>query len=280
MKNILLLTDFSENALNAIEYSMNLFEGDRCHFFILHVKSPATYTTDDIMVSGNESIYNIIVKNPKEELESMVLDLKAKFKTETFEFETIVDYDNLTAAINQAVNVKSIDLIVMGTNGVTGAKEVIFGSNTVNVIRNINCPTLVIPEDFVFRNTNEILLPLDVQDALSSKAFSNTSKFAERFSEKIHVLRIKPNSENSPEEKKDIKHLSFFLKKINSEYHIVRDIPMNYVVDCYIQTHKIDLIVLLVQKETLLERFFIGSPTTKISNSIRVPLLVFHAKFY
>ncbi|NEV94959.1 universal stress protein [Psychroflexus sp. YR1-1] len=277
MKNILLLTDFSENALNAIEYSMNLFEGDRCHFFILHVKSPAAYTTDDIMASGNESIYNIIVKNPKEELESMVLDLKAYFKTETFEFETIVDYDNLTAAINQAVNVKSIDLIVMGTNGVTGAKEVIFGSNTVNVIRNINCPTLVIPEDFVFRNTNEILLPLDVQDALSGKAFSNTSKFAERFSKKIHVLRIKPNSENSPEEKKDIKQLSYFLKKINSEYHIVSDIPMNYVVDCYIQTHKIDLIVLLVQKETLLERFFIGSPTTKISNSIRVPLLVFHA---
>lgn len=276
MENILLLTDFSKNSLNAIDYSINLFKGDRCNFFILHVKSSSSYTTDDIMTSGNESIYNIIVKDAKDEMDGIVLDLKTRFKTEAFEFDTIVDYDNLTDAINQAIKTKSIDLIVMGTNGVTGAKEVVFGSNTINVIRDINCPTLVVPEGFVFRKANEILLPLDVQDTLSGNAFNNTSKFAERFSKKMHVLRIKPNSENLQEDEKDKKHLGYFLKKMNYEYYVVSDIPMNYVVDCYIQTHKIDLMVLLVQSESFLERFFMGSSTTRISNTIRVPLLVFH----
>jgi len=276
MENILLLADFSKNSLNAIDYSLNLFKGYRCNFFILHVKSSASYTTDDIMASGNESIYNIIVKDVKDKLDSIVLDLKTKSKTEAFEFEIIVDYDNLTSAINQVIKSKSIDLIVMGTNGITGAKEVVFGSNTINVIRTIDCPTLAVPEGFIFRKANEILLPLDVQDALSGNAFSSASKFVDRFSKKIHILRIKPNSENSPEEKKDKQHLGYFLKNIDSKYHVVNDIPMNYVVDCYIQTHKIDLMILLVQPEGLLERFFMGSPTTRISNSIRVPLLVFH----
>jgi len=277
MENILLLTDFSENSINAIEYSINLFKGDRCNFFILHVKSSTSYTTDDLMTSGNESIYTGIFKDAKNELDSIVLDLKTRFKTETFTFETIVNYDNLTDAINQVVKTKSIDLIVMGTNGITGAKEVVFGSNTINVIRTIDCPTLVVPEGFVFRKANEILLPLDVQDALSGNAFSNASKFAHKFSKKIHVLRIKPNGENSSEEKKDKEHLDYFLKNIDSEYHIINDIPMKYVVDCYIQTHKIYFMFLLVQPESLLERFFMGSPTTRISNSIRVPLLVFHS---
>lgn len=276
MDNILLLTDFSKNSLNAIDYSINLFKGNTCNFFILNVKNSSSYTTDDIMASENKSIYNIIVKDVKDELDSIVLDLKTKSKTEAFEFESIVDYDNLTSAINQVVKSKSIDLIVMGTNGITGAKEFMFGSNTINVIRTINCPTLVIPEGFVFRKANEILLPLDVQDELSSKAFSNASKFAYRFSKKTHVLRIKPNSESFPEEKKDKKDLVYYLKNMNSEYHAVNDIPMNYVIDCYIQTRKIDLMVLLVQSEGLLERFFIGSQTTRISNSLRVPLLVFH----
>lgn len=91
----------------------------------------------------------------------------------------------------------------MGTNVITGAKEVVFGSNTINVIRTINCPTLAVPEGFVFRKTNDFFLPLDVQDALSGNAFSSASKFVDRFSKKIHVLRIKPNREKSPEEKKD-----------------------------------------------------------------------------
>jgi nucleotide-binding universal stress UspA family protein len=277
MENILLLTDFSKNSLNAIAYSTNLFKGNRCHFFLLHVKSPVSYTTDDIMASGNESIYNIIVKDAKVELDGIVQDLKIRFKTETYEFETLVDFDNLSDSIKQVLDAKKIDLIVMGTNGVTGAKEVVFGSNTINVIRQLNCPTLIIPEGFTFRKTNQVLLPLDIEDALSGNAFSNISKFSDRFSEKLHVLRVKPNSEKSTEEKKDKEHLKYFLKNIDSEYHAVNDIPMRYMVDCYIQTHNIDLLVLLVQEESLLERFFMGSSTTRISNAIRVPLLVFHS---
>ncbi|WP_178988337.1 universal stress protein [Winogradskyella schleiferi] len=276
MKHILLLTDFSENSLNAIDYSMHLFKGDSCDFFVLHVKSSDSYTTDDLMAIGNESIYNTIVKDGKEELDRMVLDLKTRLNSENFTFNTIVDFDNLTDAINQVIKTKSIDLIVMGTNGVTGAKEVVFGSNTINVIRTIDCPTLVVPKGFDFRKANEILLPLDVEDTLSGNAFNKASKFTDRFSKKVHLLRIIPNSDNLLEDQKDKKDLGNFLKNTDSEYHIVNDIPMNYVVDCYIQTHQIDLMILLVQPESLLERFFMGSATTKISNSIRVPLLVFH----
>jgi len=276
MENILLLTDFSKNSLKAIDYALNLFKGNRCNFCILHVKSSISYTSDDIMVSGNESIYDLIVKDSKDELNGIAQNLKTRFKTEAYEFETIVDYDNLTDAINQVVKANAIDLIVMGTNGVTGAKEVVFGSNTINVIRQVSCPTLIVPDGFHFRRTKEILLPLDVQDTMSGNAFSNASKFAHRFSETIHVLRVDPNSENSTEEK-DKENLSYFIKDMNSEYHVVNDIPMRYVVDCYIQTHKIDLLVLLVQEESFLERFFMGSSTTKISNTIRVPLLVFHS---
>lgn len=276
MKNILLLTDFSNNSINAIRYALNLFENDSCHFYILHAESPQNYTTDDLILAGNKSVYDSVIKESKQKLAKLVTGFKSEFKNNNFKYHIIVDYDSLTDAINQVVKANTIDLIVMGTNGITGAKEVVFGSNTTNVIRDINCPTLIVPEGFIFRKINEILLPLDPQDALSGNAFSNTSKFADRFSKKMHALRIKPSSENSTEEKKDKKHLNYFLKNIDSEYHIVNDIPMNYFVDCYMQTHKIGLMVLLVQPERLLERFFMGSPTTRISNSIRVPLLVFH----
>jgi nucleotide-binding universal stress UspA family protein len=277
MKKILLLTDFSKNSINAIYYAINLFKGEGCTYHLLHVKNLTSYTTDDMMSAGNESIYDSIIKDSKNELVALVTNLKQKYKTESLSIETIIDYDVFTDAIKQAVKANDIDLIVMGTNGVTGAKEVVFGSNTINVIRSIDCPTLVVPEGYAFRKTNGILLALDAQDALSGDAFNKASEFAKRFSEKLHVLRIKPNNENSSEEKKDKKHIDYFLENMNYEYHIVNEIPMHHVVNCYIQTHEIDLMLLLVQHEGFLERFFIGSPTTEIGNAIRVPLLVVHS---
>lgn len=277
MKNILLLTDFSKNSINAIRYALQLFENNSCEFFMLHVQSSSTYTTDDLIAAGNSSVYSAIVKKAKHKLSKLITRLEKEFKNENFSFQPLIDYDALTDAINQVITSKNIDMIVMGSNGVTGAKEVIFGSNTINVIRKVDCPTLVIPEKFEYKNPNDILLPLDVFDAMSGKAFYYIVKFTKQFSKTLHVLRIKPHAEDSKEEKNDKEHINYFLKETDYKYHIINTVPIPHVVSCYSQTHNIDLIALLVQKENLFERFFTGSSTTQITNKIKVPLLISHS---
>ena len=276
MKNILLLTDFSKNSINALHYALQIFEDSSSNFFLLNVQSPSSFGTNDLMLAGNESLYDSIVKDTKGKLDKLVLKLKAEFKNKSYNITPLVDYDVLTDAINQVKKSNDIDLVVMGTNGVTGASEVVFGSNTINVIRKVDCPILVIPKGFKYRTPKGILLPLDLSDSLSGKAFNNVLNFARRFSEKIHLLRIKPKNEDSKKQKNDIKNIDSFISDISHEYHVISDVPIEYAVDCYTQTHSIDLTTLLVQKESLFERFFIGSPTTQISNNIRVPLLIFH----
>ena len=276
MKNILLLTDFSANSINSMRYALQLFEGHTCNFTVLHVEISTSYISDDLMLAGNQSIYDSLVKKSKHKLAKLITKLESEFKNKDFNFEIIVDHDILTDAIKQVLTSKHIDLIVMGTNGVTGAKEVVFGSNTINVIRKVDCPTLVIPQGFRYRAPKEILLPLDLLDSLSGYAFKNVIKFTKRFSEKLHLLRILPNNEDSNEASMDIENIKTFLKGIAQEYHVIINAPMNYAVDIYTQSHSIDLTTLLVQKESLFERVFIGSPTTKISNNVSVPLLIFH----
>lgn len=276
MKNILLLTDFSDNSINALHYALKLFSGASNNFFVLYVEAANTFLTDDLMAAGNKSIYDSLVKKPKNRLKNIVTELEEVSKDENFNFEMLIDHDVFADSVNQVVASKEIDLIVMGTNGVTGAKEVLFGSNTINVIRKVTCPTLVIPEDFTYTSPKEILLPLDLNDSIGGEAFSNLLTFANTYSEKLHLLRIKPNNEVSPEEHSDTEHIEKHLKGINYEYHVVSDTPMDHVVNSYTQTHNIDVIALLVQKESLFERFFTGSSTTEISKKLKVPLLVFH----
>jgi nucleotide-binding universal stress UspA family protein len=276
MNNILLLTDFSDSSVNAIHYALNLFKDNTCNFFVLNVESSITYLGDDLMTVGNKSIYESLIKKPKGKLETLVLDLEKTYKNENFSFEVLIDHDVFIDAINQVIKAKSIDLIVMGTNGVTGAKEVVFGSNTINVIRKVNCSTLVIPETFKYRAPKELVLPLGINDSISSEAFASLLTFAKQYSKKVHIIRVKPNDEVSLEEKHDSAYLEKNLNDINYEYHVVNHVPINYVVNSYIQTNPIDLITLLVHKENFFERFFIGSSTAQISNKLKLPLMVYH----
>ena len=277
MKHILLLTDFSENSINAMRYVLQLFKDHNCNFFVLHVESSTSYISDDLMLAGNQSIYDALLKKSNSKLAKIITDLKHEFNNDKFKFTKIVDHDVFTDAINQVIASKAIDLIVMGTNGATGAKEAVFGSNTINVIRKVDCPTLVIPEGFEYRTPNAVLLPLDVFDSLSGTVFTDILKFTNRFCKTLHILRINSNNEEASETLKDRDHINYFFKETDYEYHVVNTIPMEHVINCYSQTHPIDLTALMVQKESLIERIFMGSPTSQISSKIRVPLLIFHS---
>jgi nucleotide-binding universal stress UspA family protein len=275
MKNILALTDFSPNSINAIDYALHLFEGDLKTLYILHSKSPeSAYTTAEIVAAGSDSLYNSLVIDAKQQLDQLIKDLKNKFDTKSITFRPIIDYDILTDAVNQVVDSKKIDFVVMGTNGVTDAKEVVFGSNTINVIRNVHHPILTIPHEYKFKPIQDILLPLHEYDNLGSKSFHDVVGFAKQFGTHIHALRINPTGESTSEEVQDNKELTSLFKNLNCEFHVVNDVPLNYVVDCFLQTHHIDLVILMVKPEGFFERFFKGSSTTKIANDLRAPLLV------
>ncbi|APZ45464.1 universal stress protein [Polaribacter reichenbachii] len=278
MRNILLLTDFSENSINAIRYALHLFEDDICNFNMLYVQKSSSYLVDDFMLAGERSVYDTIIKKPKTQLAKLVVKIENEFNNKNFNFSYLVSYNSLVASVKEIIKSKEIDLIVIGTNGVTGADEVIFGSNTINIIREVDCATLIIPEDYKYiQRPKQILLPLDIDDSVKGNAFIDIIKFTNHFGKKLHLVRIKPNNEDSKEEKNDIRNIDFFLKDTDNEYHIVKNVSMPDVVNCYLQTHNIDLITLIVQKESLFERFITGSPTTKIAHKLSLPLLVFHS---
>ncbi|WP_452220504.1 universal stress protein [Lacinutrix salivirga] len=270
MKNILLLTDFSNNAQNAIQYAMHFFKNEKCTFHVMNVHKIGSFSSSDLMYSNKESLYETITKEPKEKLQVFVDDLKNKFNNSNYTFETHIDFDVFIDAIKQIIKAKNIDFIVMGTNGATGAKEVLLGSNTINVIRKVNCKTLIIPEDYNFEPVKELLLPLEPKDAIAGNAFTQLLKFIKNHQLYLHVLRVNPNKENTTQEQDDISNLAL----LDCKYHVVNEVPIDFALSSYLQTNTIDFIALLVQKEGFFEHFF-SNPKTKVTISkISKPILI------
>lgn len=276
MKNILLPTDFSVNSKNAIQYALELFRGTSVSFFILNVQKTSEFVLDDLMTAApGSSVYEAILKDNAQELQEFVSPLKEQYSKEDYEFKSFVDYDNLTDSIEQMIKAETIDLIIMGTNGATGASEVLFGSNTLHIIRKIDCPLLIVPQDHAFRKIESVVFTARSWEDIGHERAKPLKALVRLTDAKLQILEIKEaiatDSTNKNED-----YLATVLSGFDYSTHSLIGLPEYIAIDSFVQLMKSDLHALFIERETFLDRFFHGNNTAKISYGTRVPLLVLH----
>lgn len=274
MENILLPTDFSDNSRHAIDYALKYFSGMKCHFIVLNVQKSSDFIMDDLMTSKpGSSVHQAIAGDNKEQLNSLVDSLRESSSHEEFEFEPVFDFDVFVDSVKQIVESRSISLIVMGTNGASGAAESIFGSNTLKVIRNVDCPLLAIPENYQFGALNRLLFTVLDDHYPSIEELEPLMVLVGKYQPEIQLLHInqlqRPEDDLNSEEK-----MKALFEGKSCTYYDVDGIPAPMAINMFVQLHHIDMHAMLIQKKSFLDRFIHGSHTSRISYSSEVPLLV------
>lgn len=267
MKRILLPTDFSKNSINAIHYAMELFEKRSCEFFLLNIQKPSQYITEELMRSTpTDSVYEAVSQDNKKQLEDLKESLMETYVNRPYHFKTVFDFDILEDAIQQLVNAETIELVIMGTNGATDAAEVIFGSNTLRVIRNVHCPILAIPENYKYHGFSSLLFSLMHEEHFHPEVLTPLSDLLRDHVVSLEVLQI-----DTHEELPESPILSQFAA-IN--YHPVESIPAAHAISSYEQLLPVDMHAIYIKPKSFFQRLFSGNDTAKLSYISKVPLLV------
>lgn len=274
MKNILLPTDFSENSKNAIRYALRFFEGETCRFHLLNSQKPTNYLTADVLYSApGTSVYEGILNDNKKELGKMARFCEGISEKEDFSFVQKIDFDTVVAAVNKVVAENNIDLIVMGTNGATGAAEAIFGSNTIQVIRNVDCPVITVPQGYAYEKIDSVLLSHNRHIEMPHKSLAIISEVVKKNKAVLKILEIEENTaELSPQKSRTTE--AFKAMKVEQFY--VKNIPAPLAISAFEQLIPVQFHAVVVEPERFINRFIFGSDTAKISYSTTVPLLVLH----
>jgi len=276
MKNILLPTDFSENSINAIDYAIKLFVNSEIKFHLLNVQKTSDYTTSELMTSSpSNSVYSGILQDNKFKIERLVKRLQIENSSKKIEFIGHLDYDVFTDAIRQAVKFHEIDLIIMGTNGATGAKEVIFGSNTIKVIQNINCPIIAVPEKYSFSKINRILFSIHSQMETCYSGLKPLMSILRIYEPELDVLEITEDANQLKENKGDLS-IKDILHEFDFKKFKIEKVPFSYAIETFQQLMPVELHALFVEKESFINRIIFGSKTSNITYNSKVPLLVMH----
>jgi nucleotide-binding universal stress UspA family protein len=267
MKRILLPTDFSDYSVKAIGYALKIFKNVNCKFFLMHTYMPPVYNAEYLVGSpGLIGLGDVMQETSLTHLEKENDNPKHTFVVHTA-------FNTLLGEVTETVASEGIDLIVMGTKGATGAEEILFGTNTVHVIKKANCPVLVVPPNFEYENPLEILFPTDFEIAYNKQGLNPLLEIADEHGSQINVLHVSTGNELTQDQEKQKKSL----ERILGNKALFHDVPNNEIIDAinaFQAKEKINLLVMVQNKHTFMERLFIEPVIKKIGFHVNIPFMV------
>jgi len=278
MKNILIPTDFSDNSWNAIKYGLAHFKDTTCAFYLLHVSIHSYLIQGDPqLISSVAGIEKTLLEQTNAELENLVLKIKKEFPNEKHHFYTLSSYSFFIECVKKYVEEKNIDLIIMGTKGASGIKSVIIGSNTGDLITQVKCPVLIVPENAAFNIPKEIAFPTDYNIYYQPEVLNGITEFGKMYNSSIRILHVARKNEELSTfqiENKELLHI-FFMDEKHSFHHITNK-NIEEGIQCFCESRDIDLIVMVAKNVNLFQRILFKPTIEDISYHTEIPFLVLH----
>ena len=281
MKNILLPTDFSENSWNAINYAIQLFEKETCNFYVLHVHKVTDNFMDGAPFLADEEVLEAVYTKPaKQKLRQVMKRIAVHFPhNKNHHFYTLYDYNFFTDSIRKHVEDKRIDLIVMGTKGTSGIKEIIIGSNAGDVITKVKCDTLVVPEQAEFKPLKEIAFPTDFSSNYALQLLQPLTDIFEKHDAALRIVHVcKNKTDLNNEQKLNREMLADYFNQTELSFHYLTNKKIEDAIECFVQSRHVDMICMVAKNLNYFQKILFHSQVEEISYHTETPFLVLHEK--
>lgn len=279
MKKILLPTDFSENSWNAISYALNLFKNETCIFYLLNAYTPVIYHVEYVLVNPAQyGLGDAVRENALKQLDEFKVRISKTFNNPKHTIETIAAFNTLVSEVKELVAKKKIDYVIMGTKGATGATEVLFGSNTVHVFKNVNCPILAVPAGFNFETPHEILFPTDYEIDYKDHHLKPLTDVISLFNTRVNILHVSQGYDLSEAQEANKNILVEHFEHITHLFHNVKSKDVAEAITEFQLKFRINLLVMINNKHSFFENLFFRSTINQIGFHLNIPFLVIPAK--
>lgn len=270
INNILVPIDFSDCSLNALRYALTLAQDFHAKITVINgykIPIPAA----DINYTFDPAIYDDYEK----EMEEKFSLLPGKIpELNMVEVEYKVEMAFPVEAIEQEINEKSIDLVVMGTKGASNLAEVVIGSNTFHVAKRATCPVLSIPENIKSRKINNIAVAVDLNHVDENLPMRAPLKIAEQYNAAVHFLHVSDKPSEIPYDQAwEVLAYKKEFENIENYFHFIENKNIDEGINEYLKNNEIDMLVMLPKKYAFFERLFKRSVTRTMLLHAKIPLL-------
>lgn len=274
MKTIIVPTDFSPVAVNAMNYAVNLALATDASVMLLHVfQLPVSYNNTDIplplMDIGELEKIN---KERIDELKTQVLQVssdKLKITAEVKLGHLIDELKAICAATRPFA-------VVMGTKGAGFVERLLVGSSTLSAIRNITTPVLVVPPDAVFNTIQRIGFACDFKKIGDTTPVTAIKEWIKTFKATLSVLNVDNKNQNVKDTAGQSVLLYTLLQELHPKYFYIDNPNVETGISEFAESNNLDLMIVIPRKHRLLDLLFQKSHTKELVFHSRIPILSVH----
>ncbi len=281
MKKILVPTDFSKASINAIEVAYDIAKRSGASITMLHVIEEVGTDSYSVVGQGrpsniDESLFMVeMIRKSRKQLEKLVTD--PKYKDVRIEGELRIG--NAFHGMRTIITDHKVDLVVMGTRGHTKLEEMVIGSNTERVVRQMRCPVLSVhnkPSKLDFKNI-VYATAMSKDEEVFSRIVKRTQQI---YNSTVHLVRI--NTPGDFQRDKVVKdYMEKFAKKLqlkNYTVNVYNDLTTEEGIIYFADSINADLVCMATHGRTGFAHVMAGSIAEDVVGQSKRPVLTFVVK--
>lgn len=274
MKKILVPTDFSEYAENALQVASQLARKYEAEIYLLHmIELPANMSNPVGDTRSNDLPEAIGFMKLAKKRYSEIL---SRPYLQGIKVREIVEFHQAFDGIMETSKEHGCDFIVMGSRGASGFKEMFVGSNTEKVVRTTEIPVLVIKKEIPNFDVKNFVFATNLDNS-NKKTLEKVIGFAKLVNAKLHLLYINTANEFITSKDTD-RYLGEYLEDVDFEdyeFHVYNDDSVEQGILNFANKVDADLIGIATHGRKGISHFFNGSISEDLVNHAERPIITF-----
>jgi nucleotide-binding universal stress UspA family protein len=284
MKRILVPFDFSVQAGFAFDLACEIAHTNKATVTLLHVidytgmfdfasgSSGYPIMGSQAILEHDERFLELQQNTAEEKLRDFVKDCDKKGT----QIQIRVRLGNAYHFITREINDDQVDLVVMGSKGVSGLEEMLIGSNTEKVVRHSKSPVLTVKSPVVLSDIKNIVFASNFTEEESHLA-ADLKKLQKAFQARLHLVRV-----TTPNNFETTRHVRLLMEQFvknnaidNFSTNIYNDRVEEDGIIYFAQDIEADMIALATHGRTGLLHLLGGSIAEDVVNHAKRPVWTF-----
>jgi nucleotide-binding universal stress UspA family protein len=276
---ILVPIDFSENSLAALDYAVAVATKIGAEVTLYHgfyVMAEVQFATIDpsylnMQIDNQELYWNERLEGLKEKLSDK------KYADGTpISIKVLVKMGLVADDIGEMVRRGEYQLVVMGTKGASGLERIVLGSIAGAVADQVTCPIMIIPQKAAYNGLRNIVYATDF-DRADTTIIDDLLEFCKLFDSKLTCLHITTDSSRAESDKlllDTLKDTYWHISAANITFALETADSASEGIRRYVHDNQTDMLVLLNQKRSFIERIFDPSVSKEFTFASDIPIMI------
>ncbi|WP_175621875.1 universal stress protein [Chryseobacterium schmidteae] len=271
INSLLVAVDFTEKSNNAVKMAVHIAARHEARVILFHnITNHNIIDRTGKQVIGSETI-DEIYKKTEHALKELESSLKSQYPA--LDFKTIIKNSGLVSGINQVIDCEAVDLVICGSSGQQNLAQLFLGSLSYQILMEVDCSVLLVPEKCNKYSFDKILVPVRVLEDLTNKielsvAIAKKNKGIISLlgiSNEDDILKIRDAYQRAKT------NLAIRSQEYDSQFLLTRDKATQ--ISKFSQEDNADIIILNYKDEDSWKSFFLENFFKQIINHTDIPLL-------